>query len=168
MPSFAAHGVEAARGGSSLAGFGSSAAAAEPAAAGLGAAAGAAGGLPLAGSLGTARNPLYMMQAEPTFWSQLWRTVRMLGLAFLFMAGLGAMVEERGLSRGILNNPDMRCAHAGGRGDLLLATELAVAPGGRGAGGAPLLLLLLPPMPLPPPAHASAGRRRTRRPNLQM
>lgn len=36
-------------------------------------------------------------QAEPTFWSQLWRSVRMLGLAFLFMAGLGAMVEERGL-----------------------------------------------------------------------
>ena len=33
----------------------------------------------------------------------------MLGLAFLFMAGLGAMVEERGLSsRGILNNPDLR------------------------------------------------------------
>ena len=33
----------------------------------------------------------------------------MLGLAFLFMAGLGAMVEERGLSsRSILNNPDLR------------------------------------------------------------
>ena len=37
------------------------------------------------------------------------RSVRMLGLAFLFMAGLGAMVEERGLSsRSILNNPDLR------------------------------------------------------------
>lgn len=33
----------------------------------------------------------------------------MLGLAFLLMAGLGAMVEERGLSsRSILNNPDLR------------------------------------------------------------
>ena len=35
----------------------------------------------------------------------------MLGLAFLFMAGLGAMVEERGGlggGRGILNNPDLR------------------------------------------------------------
>lgn len=37
------------------------------------------------------------------------RSVRMLGLAFLLMAGLGAMVEERGLSsRSILNNPDLR------------------------------------------------------------
>ena len=35
----------------------------------------------------------------------------MLGLAFLFMAGLGAMVEERGGlggGRGILNNPDLK------------------------------------------------------------
>jgi ATP-dependent metalloprotease len=33
----------------------------------------------------------------------------MLGLAFLLMAGLGAMMEERGLgSRSILNNPDLR------------------------------------------------------------
>eukprot|EP00887_Chlorella_sp_A99_P002593 scaffold6.g2593.t1 len=100
-PSFAARGLEGAYGagaggaaagsarGASLGGLGSAAAAAEPAAA-------AAGGLALASGLGTARNPM-------------WRTTRMLGLAFLFMAGLGAMVEERGgLSRGILNNPDMR------------------------------------------------------------
>lgn len=58
--------------------------------------------------LGSARNPLYMMQAEPSFWSQMWRSVRVLGLAFLFMAGLGAMAEERGLSKGILNNPDVQ------------------------------------------------------------
>ena len=58
--------------------------------------------------LGTVRNPMYMMQAEPTFWSQMWRSVRVLGLAFLFMAGLGAMAEERGLSKGILNNPDVQ------------------------------------------------------------
>lgn len=58
--------------------------------------------------LGSMRNPLYMMQAEPTFWSQMWRSIRVLGLAFLFMAGLGAMAEERGLSKGILNNPDVQ------------------------------------------------------------
>lgn len=62
-------------------------------------------------ALGTARNPLYTAQAEPGFWSQLWRSVRILGLAFLFMAGLGAMVEDRGLSRGILNSPDLRPQH---------------------------------------------------------
>jgi hypothetical protein len=39
------------------------------------------------GALGSAKNPIYMMQAEPTFWSQMWRSVRVLGLAFLFMAG---------------------------------------------------------------------------------
>lgn len=61
--------------------------------------------------LGSARNPIYMMQAEPTFWAQMWRSVRVLGLAFLFMAGLGALVEDRGLSRGILNNPDLRPQH---------------------------------------------------------
>ena len=65
----------------------------------------------MAGGLGSARNPIYMMQAEPTFWAQLWRSVRVLGLAFLFMAGLGAMVEERGMGRGILNNPDLRPQH---------------------------------------------------------
>jgi ATP-dependent metalloprotease len=87
--SFASRPLEAALGGSLLAGAGPGAAA--------------------AASLGTARNPLYTMQAEPTFWAQLWRSVRVLSLAFLFMAGLGAMVEERGgLSRSILNNPDMR------------------------------------------------------------
>ncbi|KAL4442017.1 hypothetical protein ABPG77_011278 [Micractinium sp. CCAP 211/92] len=75
-----------------------------------GSAAAAEGGAAAGAALGSAKNPIYMMQAEPTFWSQLWRSVRMLGLAFLFMAGLGAMVEERGLSgsRGILNNPDLR------------------------------------------------------------
>ena len=61
--------------------------------------------------LGSSRNPLYTAQAEPGFWAQLWRSVRILGLAFLFMAGLGAMVEERGLSRGILNSPDLRPQH---------------------------------------------------------
>ena len=64
-----------------------------------------------ASQLGSARNPIYMMQAEPTFWAQLWRSVRVLGLAFLFMAGLGAMVEDRGMGRGILNNPDLRPQH---------------------------------------------------------
>ena len=58
--------------------------------------------------LGSSANPVYMMQAEPTFASQMWRSVRVLGLAFLLMAGLGAMAEERGLSKGIMNNPDVQ------------------------------------------------------------
>ncbi|PSC71547.1 ATP-dependent zinc metalloprotease FTSH mitochondrial [Micractinium conductrix] len=105
-PSFAARGVAAEgaalrqAGGGAPFGF-----------AGLAAAEGSGAAAAAGAQLGSARNPIFMMQAEPTFWSQLWRSVRMLGLAFLFIAGLGAMVEERGLSgggRGILNNPDLR------------------------------------------------------------
>jgi len=77
----------------------------------MGTTSGAAAAAAASGALGSARNPIYMMQAEPTFWAQMWRSVRVLGLAFLFMAGLGAMVEERGLSRGILNNPDLQPQH---------------------------------------------------------
>ena len=49
-----------------------------------------------------------MTQAEPSARAQLWRTFRTLALALLIMSGLGALVEERGLSKGILNNPDLR------------------------------------------------------------
>jgi len=47
-------------------------------------------------------------QAEPSFRAQLWRTMRTLAVAFLVLSGVGALVEERGLTKGILNNPDMR------------------------------------------------------------
>ncbi len=58
--------------------------------------------------LGSSQNPIYMMQAEPTFKAQLWRTVRTLALAFLVISGIGALFDERGLGKGILNNPDMK------------------------------------------------------------
>ena len=48
------------------------------------------------------------MQAEPTVRAQVWRTVRTLAVMFVIISGLGALMEERGLSRGILNSPDMR------------------------------------------------------------
>lgn len=58
--------------------------------------------------LGSSKNPIYMMQAEPTFKAQLWRTVRTLAVAFLIISGIGALFDERGLGKGILNNPDMK------------------------------------------------------------
>ena len=58
--------------------------------------------------LGSAKNPIFTMQAEPTVRSQVWRTVRTLAVMFVIISGLGALMEERGLSRGILNSPDMR------------------------------------------------------------
>jgi ATP-dependent metalloprotease len=65
------------------------------------------GGAAAAAPLGSARNPLITAQAEPGFFSQMWRTARVLGLAFLLVAGLGALAEERGLGRGALHNPDL-------------------------------------------------------------
>lgn len=48
------------------------------------------------------------VQAEPSFRAQLWRTVRTLFVVFVVISGFGALFEDRGLPRGILNNPDMR------------------------------------------------------------
>lgn len=59
-------------------------------------------------ALGSSKNPIHMLQAEPGFKIQLWRTVRALALGFVVVAGLGALVEDKGLARGILNNPDLR------------------------------------------------------------
>mmetsp|Transcript_12806 Transcript_12806/g.38653 ORF Transcript_12806/g.38653 Transcript_12806/m.38653 type:complete len:698 (-) Transcript_12806:2204-4297(-) len=62
----------------------------------------------VAAERGTSSAPLYVMQAEPTVWSQFWRTARTLGVAFVVISGLGALMEEKGLSRGMLANPDMK------------------------------------------------------------
>ena len=40
--------------------------------------------------------------------AQLWRTVRTLAVTFLIISGLGALMEDRGLSRGILHSPDLK------------------------------------------------------------
>lgn len=72
----------------------------------FGGAAGANNGA--ASELGSSKNPIYMMQAEPTFKAQLWRTVRTLAVAFLIISGIGALFDERGLGKGILHNPDMK------------------------------------------------------------
>ena len=46
-----------------------------------------AGAAAAATDLGSAKNPLYMMHAEPTFKTQLWRTFRSLALTFLIISG---------------------------------------------------------------------------------
>jgi len=62
----------------------------------------------LGSAAGTEKNPIYMMQAEPSFREQMWRTLRSLGLAFLLISGLGALVEDRGIGRGMLSSPDVQ------------------------------------------------------------
>ncbi|XP_042003188.1 ATP-dependent zinc metalloprotease FTSH 4, mitochondrial-like isoform X3 [Salvia splendens] len=52
------------------------------------------------GILGTSSAPIHMVTAEGgQFKEQIWRTIRALGLAFLLMSGLGALIEDRGIGK---------------------------------------------------------------------
>ncbi|KAM7493430.1 hypothetical protein LguiB_028039 [Lonicera macranthoides] len=54
------------------------------------------------GVLGTPSAPIHMVTAEGAhFKEQLWRTFRALGLAFLLISGVGALIEDRGISKGL-------------------------------------------------------------------
>ena len=54
------------------------------------------------GILGTASAPIHMVTAEGgQFKDQLWRTFRTIALAFLLVSGVGALIEDRGISKGI-------------------------------------------------------------------
>lgn len=54
------------------------------------------------GFLGTASAPIHMVSAEGgNFKEQLWRTVRTIALAFLLISGVGALIEDKGISKGI-------------------------------------------------------------------
>ncbi|KAI3468122.1 hypothetical protein Pfo_024785 [Paulownia fortunei] len=54
------------------------------------------------GTLGTASAPIHMVTAEGGhFKEQLWRTVRALGMAFLLISGFGALIEDRGIGKGL-------------------------------------------------------------------
>jgi len=56
------------------------------------------------GILGTANAPIHMVTAEAGhFKEQLWRTVRTIALAFLLISGVGALIEDRGISKGLLS-----------------------------------------------------------------
>lgn len=54
------------------------------------------------GILGTASAPIHMVAVEGGhFKEQLWRTIRTIALAFLLISGAGALIEDRGISKGI-------------------------------------------------------------------
>ncbi|CAI0448434.1 unnamed protein product [Linum tenue] len=54
------------------------------------------------GVLGTAGAPIHMVASEGGhFKEQLWRTVRTIALAFLLISGVGALIEDRGISKGL-------------------------------------------------------------------
>jgi len=61
------------------------------------------------GALGTAKNPMVMTFAEPSFSSQLWRTLRTLGGVFVMVTCLGTLLDDKGLmSKSLLNSPDLK------------------------------------------------------------
>lgn len=61
------------------------------------------------GVLGTASAPLYMVTTEGShFKEQLWRTFRAIALAFILISGVGALIEDRGISKGLGLNEDVQ------------------------------------------------------------
>ena len=69
---------------------------------------GGGGGPQLAGAaaagsdLGSSKNPLYMMHAEPTFKAQVWRTFRQLALTFLIISGGRPGLRQQQLQRVVM------------------------------------------------------------------
>ncbi|KAL6841561.1 hypothetical protein ACP4OV_028704 [Aristida adscensionis] len=54
------------------------------------------------GALGTASAPIHMVTAERgQFKEQLWKTFRSIALTFLIISGIGALIEDRGITKGL-------------------------------------------------------------------
>lgn len=61
------------------------------------------------GVLGTSSAPIHMVAAEGGhFKEQLWRTFRSIALAFLLISGVGALIEDRGISKGLGLNEEVQ------------------------------------------------------------
>lgn len=54
------------------------------------------------GILGTEKTPIHMVAAScGNFKEQLWRTIRTLAVVFILISGVGALIEDKGISKGI-------------------------------------------------------------------
>ena len=96
---------------SAFGGYGGNALGGAGAQAGLGLGPGVGGMLAAGGSqeLGSANQPVHVTQAEPTFMAQFWKSVRSLGLAFIVISGIGALMEDKGVpSRFLSGNGEVR------------------------------------------------------------
>lgn len=49
--------------------------------------------------LGTATRPIHMIGPEPSSRSQLWSTIRTLGLWFIIISGIEAFLEDKGITK---------------------------------------------------------------------
>ncbi|XP_027333819.1 ATP-dependent zinc metalloprotease FTSH 4, mitochondrial-like isoform X2 [Abrus precatorius] len=60
-------------------------------------------------TLGTAANPIRMVAREGgNLKDQLWRTFRYIAVAFLLISGVGALIEDKGISKGLGINEEVR------------------------------------------------------------
>eukprot|EP00850_Spirogloea_muscicola_P005590 SM000026S08839 [mRNA] locus=s26:28831:31716:+ [translate_table: standard] len=60
------------------------------------------------GVLGSPTAPIHMVTAEGSFRSQAWRTFRSLAVGFLFLSALGALLEDRGITKGLGLNEEVQ------------------------------------------------------------
>ncbi|KAI9118214.1 hypothetical protein K1719_010546 [Acacia pycnantha] len=61
------------------------------------------------GILGTASAPIHMVAAEGgNLKEQLWRTFRSIAVAFLLISGVGALIEDKGISKGLGMNEEVQ------------------------------------------------------------
>ncbi|KAL8503902.1 hypothetical protein ACS0TY_022579 [Phlomoides rotata] len=63
------------------------------------------------GVLGTSSAPVHMVTVEGgNFKDQLWRTLRALGLAFVIISGVGALIEDKAIGKGLSLHEEIRPA----------------------------------------------------------
>ncbi|CAM6129616.1 unnamed protein product [Calypogeia fissa] len=60
------------------------------------------------GILGTPSAPIHMVTAEGGLKVQAWRTLRTLALGFLLLSGVGALIEDRGIGKGLGLNEEVQ------------------------------------------------------------
>ena len=55
------------------------------------------------GILGSAKAPIHMVAASEggNFKEQIWRTIRSVAITFLVISGVGALIEDKGIGKGI-------------------------------------------------------------------
>jgi len=53
-------------------------------------------------TIGTASNPIYMVARDGgNIKDQIWRTLRFIAVSFFMISGVGALIEDKGISKGI-------------------------------------------------------------------
>ncbi|KEH19850.1 FTSH protease [Medicago truncatula] len=61
------------------------------------------------GILGTEKTPIHMLAAScGNFKEQLWQTIRTLAVGFILISGVGALIEDKGISKGLGMNEEVR------------------------------------------------------------